>query len=186
MVNQEGIGLKQFTKGDPVTGRGFFTNTVYRGVFQTYEDDGNLARVETDETFTGEVILKSASLAYDGPAFKVGDYLKGKGYYSGAEFLAEPPTPRESLLNEAKTLVHSDRNATYGEPTQNFSDTAALWNIQFSHKLREPFTADDVAQAMIGLKLARIKAANKRDNWVDIAGYAACGWECVEAGETND
>jgi hypothetical protein len=41
------------------------------------------------------------------------------------------------------------------------------------------FEAHDVAALMIGLKLARIQAQPKRDNWLDICGYAACGWETV-------
>lgn len=87
-------------------------------------------------------------------------------------------TPRQDVLDEASKLVHGDRNASYGEPTQNFTDTAALWNLQFSHKLKEPFTSTDVALALVQLKLARIKASPKRDNWADIIGYAACGFEC--------
>jgi hypothetical protein len=40
---------------------------------------------------------------------------------------------------------------------------------------------------MIGLKLARITAQPKRDNWTDIAGYAACGYEAgVEIGLIDD
>ena len=37
---------------------------------------------------------------------------------------------------------------------------------------------DDVAAMMILLKVSRIASGNgKNDNWVDIAGYAACGGE---------
>jgi hypothetical protein len=40
---------------------------------------------------------------------------------------------------------------------------------------------------MIGLKMARIKASPKRDNWADIAGYAACGYEAdKETGKIDD
>ena len=120
----------------------------------------------------------------DDPIIRLGDdvfsYKKGETLILEHETctVVDSVTPRKDLLNEADKLVHSDRNATYGEPTQNFQDTAALWNVQFAHKLSSPFTADDVAKAMIGLKLARMKASSKYDHWVDIAGYAACGWEC--------
>lgn len=87
-------------------------------------------------------------------------------------------TPRQDILDEAGKLIHSDRNSSYGEPTQNFTDTAALWNVQFAHKLKEPLTSTDVALAMVLLKMARIKAKPKRDNWADIIGYSACGFEC--------
>lgn len=96
-------------------------------------------------------------------------------------------TPRSRILAEADRLVHSDRNKSYGEPTGNFENTAALWNTQFSHKLKEPFTATDVALALIQLKLARIISSPKRDNWADILGYAACGFECdVSSGAITD
>lgn len=90
----------------------------------------------------------------------------------------ESKTSRQEVIDEASKLIHSDRNASYGEPTQNFKDTAALWNTQFGHKLREPLTSTDVAQAMILLKMARMKASPKKDNWADAIGYAACGFEC--------
>ena len=35
----------------------------------------------------------------------------------------------------------------------------------------------DVAVMMILLKIARVASSKKSDNWVDIAGYAACGGE---------
>lgn len=41
----------------------------------------------------------------------------------------------------------------------------------------ESFTAADVADAMILVKVARNIANQKRDNWADIAGYAGCGYE---------
>lgn len=93
-------------------------------------------------------------------------------------------TPRASVLREAEALITGDRNATYGPPTQNFANTAALLNIQFGHKLSKPFTAADVAVIMMQLKLARLIAQPKRDTFVDLAGYAACGWEAFEGTTT--
>lgn len=92
-------------------------------------------------------------------------------------------TPRGEVLLEARELITGDRNETYGSPTQNFQNTADLLNIQFRHKLQPGmvFTPTDVAVMMMQLKLARLVAQPKRDNFVDIAGYAACGWECTEA-----
>lgn len=92
-------------------------------------------------------------------------------------------TPREQILTEAAGLISGDRNTTYGPPTKNFANTAALWNVQIGHKLTIPLTAADVAQLMAQLKMARMIAQPKRDNYVDAAGYLACGWECEEAAE---
>ncbi len=97
-------------------------------------------------------------------------------------------TPRRKVLEEAADLIDGDRNVTYGSPTQNFENIAELWNVRFGHLLKngKTFTAPDVADAMILLKVARNIADPKRDNAVDIAGYAACGWETVEATELFD
>lgn len=90
--------------------------------------------------------------------------------------------PRVALLQEAEQLVTGARNQTYGPPTQTFSDIAAFWTIRFRHKLQpgEQFTASDVAWAMILLKAARAIASPKKDNWVDVAGYCGCGYECEQ------
>lgn len=96
-------------------------------------------------------------------------------------------TQRADVLQEAERLITGDRNKSYGSPVQNFTNIADLLTIQFGHKLREGerFTATDVSAAMIHVKLARLIAQPKRDNFVDIAGYAACGWEC-EASAMDD
>lgn len=97
-------------------------------------------------------------------------------------------SPRAEVLREAEQLITGDRNETYGPPTKNFENIAKLWNVQFQHLLAEgsEFTAADVALAMIHMKMARMVAQPKRDNFVDLAGYAACGWECIETGEAED
>lgn len=92
-------------------------------------------------------------------------------------------TPRGGVLREAESLITGDRNKNYGNPTENFDTTAALWNAQLGHKLKpgESFTATDVALLMVQLKMARLKTStSKRDHYLDIAGYIACGWECQE------
>lgn len=88
-------------------------------------------------------------------------------------------TPRREVLEEAADLIDGDRNETYGTPTQNFTNISELWSTRFRHKLKdgEVLTPADVADAMILLKVARNIAQVKRDNYVDLAGYAACGYE---------
>jgi hypothetical protein len=92
---------------------------------------------------------------------------------------AEIVPPRAAVLREAEGLITGDRNKSYGSPTENFTNIADLWNVQFRHKLQDGqrFTPTDVATAMIHVKQARLIAQPKRDNFVDIAGYAGCGWE---------
>lgn len=90
-----------------------------------------------------------------------------------------PIPPRALLLQEAEKLITGDRNKTYGTPTQNFQNIADLWNVQFGHLLKDgvKLNGAHVAQALCHVKLARMVAQPKRDNFVDLAGYAACGWE---------
>lgn len=102
---------------------------------------------------------------------------------------APTSTPREGVLSEAVTLITGDRNQTYGSPTQNFTDTANVWNTILRRKLKdgESIEPGEVAAMMVGLKLVRMVAQPKRDNWVDIAGYAGCGYEAdVDSGRIVD
>ena len=87
-----------------------------------------------------------------------------------------PPLVTESVLREAERLTSTDRRSVYDDPTSDFARTAAMWSALFGRD----FSASDVARAMICLKLSRSTASVKRDNAVDIAGYASCLWECEE------
>lgn len=89
---------------------------------------------------------------------------------------------RAKLLHEAIEITTSDRNTNYGEPEDNFRTIADYWMIYLrsrgfsSHNL-EPY---DVAAMMDLVKTARLAVSpSKRDHWLDKAGYAACGWDCV-------
>ena len=92
-------------------------------------------------------------------------------------------TERGDVLAEAKALIEGERNNHYGPPSQDFARTAALWTVVF----KRPFTAHEVAMAMMLLKISRLTwQPEKRDSWVDVAGYAGCGWETVAADEPDD
>ena len=90
-------------------------------------------------------------------------------------FENELNTP-ENILQEAMRLVCGDRQATYGPPNQDFERTAKMWSAIKGVE----FTPSEVAQFMICIKLSRQTHQKKRDNWVDIAGYAYCGQRCDE------
>jgi hypothetical protein len=86
----------------------------------------------------------------------------------------------QDVLMIAYRLTSGDRQATYGPPDQDFARTAGMWNSLFGDKLIGKFEPKDVALAMILLKASRQIHQKKRDNWVDIAGYARCGAICDE------
>ena len=88
-----------------------------------------------------------------------------------------PPTPvatRSHILDTAKSYITRDRQADHGDAEDNFSRIAGYWSLHTGTTL----TATDVAVMMALLKVARIKQNPQHvDNWVDGAGYFACGGE---------
>ena len=81
---------------------------------------------------------------------------------------------RTDVLSTAVRCVCGDREQDYGSPENSFETIAALWSAY----LRRAIDSKDVAAMMILLKTARVATGHgKADNWVDIAGYAACGGE---------
>ena len=81
---------------------------------------------------------------------------------------------RSEVLSEAMECVCKNREQGYGSPEDNFERISRLW----TEYLECAISAKDVAVMMILLKSARIASGSGHaDNWVDIAGYAACGAE---------
>ena len=88
---------------------------------------------------------------------------------------------RETILDDAMHAVCGDRDHQYGSPEDNFDQIARFWSVY----LHSDLTSCDVANMMILFKLARnMTGEPKLDNWVDIAGYAACGADM--RGEQDD
>jgi hypothetical protein len=89
---------------------------------------------------------------------------------------------REQILTRAKNCVCGDREDDYGTPEQNFEIIANLWTAYLNWGI----TPVDVAAMMALMKIARISSGHaKQDNWVDLAGYAACGGELEIIQEHN-
>ena len=82
---------------------------------------------------------------------------------------------REEILNEAGNCVLTDRDAQYGSPEDSFAMIADLWTTYLQERVI--IAPRDVAAMMALLKIARISKSSKSDNWIDLAGYAACGGE---------
>jgi len=73
-----------------------------------------------------------------------------------------------SLAAEAVQLVGGDRNRAYAHPKVNFQRIADLW----SPILGCPVSPAQVALCMIQVKVSREINLHKRDNLVDLIGYA--------------
>ena len=98
-----------------------------------------------------------------------------------ASYAMTEETERSRLLEDARKVVCCDREIKYGFVEDNFWDIARMWGVYLGVDLERR----DVANMMILLKVARNNHAHPddlghRDNWVDIAGYAACGAEVDE------
>ncbi len=83
----------------------------------------------------------------------------------------------KSILDESAAAITGDRNAHYGPPEINHVRTAKF----YSAYLGVPISARQVCALNVLQKLSRDVNAEKRDNLVDIIGYAANAAACAAA-----
>ena len=85
---------------------------------------------------------------------------------------------KKSALDTAKEIIYGDREEAYGSPRFNLDSIAQFWNVYLNRKHPDmpdhQMTAEDVAQFMILLKMARlIHNPTHFDSITDQIGYAA-------------
>lgn len=81
---------------------------------------------------------------------------------------------RSEILDTAKEYVNVDRAASHGDMENNFTRIGDLWSAHLGITV----SATDVALMMAMVKIARAGSNPAHaDNWIDLAGYAACGGE---------
>ena len=96
---------------------------------------------------------------------------------------------RKEILDRAAECVLGQREEDYGSPEESFGLIAELWQAYIARRCVGPdaiveVLPEDVAAMMALLKIARTAAgAVKADNWIDLAGYAACGGELNTGGQ---
>lgn len=87
---------------------------------------------------------------------------------------------RQRVLRDADRCVCGQREHDYGGPEDSFRTIANLWTAYMTGTCGDfvEFSPVDVSVMLGLLKVARIANNPKHmDNWVDLAGYAACGGE---------
>ena len=95
---------------------------------------------------------------------------------------------RREILGTAAAIVTQDREEQYGKAEDNFRLIAALWEPYIRETCVESgadvnILPEDVGILMALLKIARIATGQpKADNFVDLAGYAACAGEIAMGG----
>jgi hypothetical protein len=97
---------------------------------------------------------------------------------------AEPERIR--LLKRGIELTGGDRNKTYGDPWDNLTACAQLWEAYLSAKLRSDvcIVAEDVAHMMQLVKMTRtFYGEYHADNYLDNAVYGAIAGECRQVEE---
>ena len=88
----------------------------------------------------------------------------------------------KSILQEAQAIVHGDRGADYGHPFYNHACTAVMVAAYLSRKYRREIAidTDDICMINTLQKVSRQANRPKRDNLVDIAGYAENAQMCQD------
>ena len=74
----------------------------------------------------------------------------------------------KTILEEAQEAAYGDRHENYGHPIDNFQRIAALWEVILGTKV----SPKNAALCMCAVKISRELHTSKRDNLVDLAGYA--------------
>lgn len=99
-----------------------------------------------------------------------------------AEETEEEKAYKQSILEEAHKIVYDGcRRENYGGPVESFKAISKIASV-LSHK---DLTPDDCVNVMFAIKLSRESSHHKRDNLVDLCGYAAIKEELHEDEERN-
>ena len=90
---------------------------------------------------------------------------------------------RAEILHAAEHCVTVDRAATHGDAESSFATLGTIWSARVGVALRP----DQVAIMLADLKTVRAwNNPGHADNWIDLAGYAACGGEIATGAALPD
>ena len=92
------------------------------------------------------------------------------------EVKEQPMGPGEDILQEAIAVIRANSDK-HGITDNSFTMIAEFWTVYLKHMATvrgwNEFQADDVAQLMVLLKIARSVYGRGKDNYIDAAGYTA-------------
>jgi len=74
----------------------------------------------------------------------------------------------ESILQEAERITTNSRQEQYGNVEQSFSTYKGILKSTFNIELTEV----EIVKVLMAIKLGREQYQHKRDNLVDLCGYA--------------
>ena len=95
------------------------------------------------------------------------------------------PSQLGDCLDEAKKTICGERQDVYGSPEDSFTLIANYWNSYLAAK-DGMLSALDIAHMMVLFKMARVQGqAPKRDNYVDLCGYAAIAADRLSARDSQ-
>lgn len=100
---------------------------------------------------------------------------------------------KNDICEQASKIISGERQGQYGAPEDSFAVIAKFWNVYLDardvrdsegHRINAPIVANDVANMMALMKIARISnGVFKEDSYVDAIGYLAIGAELNRADE---
>lgn len=79
-----------------------------------------------------------------------------------------------NIAEKAIGLVCGDRNASYGNPADDYAGTAKVWSGLLHRKLKEDITAREAILMMAAMKINREIFKPKEDSRIDAIGYMLC------------
>ena len=74
----------------------------------------------------------------------------------------------KSILSEAEEIVNGSRQSDYGDARESFSRVATIASVMTGKEL----APEDCCAVLMAVKLVRESFAHRRDNLVDLCGYA--------------
>lgn len=119
---------------------------------------------------TGKLELCNCGLLFSGQMHDAARaYKQVERETSGLE-LNQPKAP--SILEEAQGITDGARQSDYGSAVESFEKIAQVSNLLIGRKPSDYLGATDIVKVLMAVKLVRETFKHKRDNLVDLCGYA--------------